>query len=149
MRGKNPLNGLRYSLMIALFVTAPLWCCWGQPGAAASPEEQPTEVTEEVTTEEVKRFLDPTTMINSIGYVFQANFLIKDVELFTHRIKPEIAFTHWTAVWADIPIQHFSIPGEDDPAGEGPLVTALAAARGASSRASALARPKMPDLAAA
>jgi hypothetical protein len=69
-----------------------------------------------VTTAEVKKFLDPTSMVNRVEYTFQANFLIKDVELFTHRIRPMIAFTHWTAVWADIPIHHFSIPGGDDPA---------------------------------
>jgi hypothetical protein len=119
MKPGNLRNWLRSGLLIAVLLIAPVWFCWGQTGAAASPEEQPTEVTEEVTTEEVKRFLDPTTMINSIGYDFQANFLINDAELFTHRIKPEIAFTHWTAVWADIPIHHFSIPGGDDPAGIG------------------------------
>lgn len=72
--------------MIVIFITALVWCYWGQSPAAASPEEQPTEANEEVTTEEVKRFLDPTVLINQIGYEFQANFLIKDVELFTHQI---------------------------------------------------------------
>jgi hypothetical protein len=72
-----------------------------------------------VTTAEVKQFLDPTNLVNRVEYSFQANFLIRDVELFTHRIRPVFAFTHWTAVWADIPIRHYSIPGGDDPAGIG------------------------------
>jgi hypothetical protein len=98
----------------------PVCYSWAQTReATASPEEPISPPKEQVTTAEVKRFLDPTIMINSIDYSFQANFLIKDVELFTHRIRPMIAFTHWTAVWAKIPIHHFSIPGGDDPAGIG------------------------------
>jgi hypothetical protein len=122
MNLENLRYGLRSGLWIVVLVTAPVCYCWGQPKAGASPEEQATEVSEEVTTEEVKQFLDPTIMINAIEYSFQANFLIKDVELFTHEIRPMIAFTHWTAVWADIPIQHFSIPGVYDPAGIGDVV---------------------------
>ena len=114
------MNVLRTSLLIAIFIIAPVWRCWGQTGdAAASPEEPPPPARQEVTTAEVKRFLDPTIMVNRIRYRFQANFLLRDVELFTHRIRPVFAFTHWTAVWADIPIRHYSLPGGDDPAGIG------------------------------
>jgi len=113
---------MRKKLLSALAVVAMLIvpvCSWGQAGAEASPEEPTTAGSEHVTTEEVKRFLDPTRMINRIGYDFQANFLIRDVELFTHRIRPVIAFTHWTAVWAEIPVHHFDTTGGSNPAGIG------------------------------
>ena len=42
---------------------------------------------EEVTTEEVRRFLDPTRMINRIGYAFQMNYLPADIELMTHKVR--------------------------------------------------------------
>jgi len=111
---KESLAGLTVVALLALPVYS-----WGQVDAEASPEDPASGAKEEVTTGEVKRFLDPTIMINRIGYDFQANFLINDVELFTHKISPEVAFTHWTAVWAEIPIRHLSTPGGDDPAGIG------------------------------
>jgi len=116
---KNRVNGLRFGLLIVIFIIAPVWCCCAQTGGAASPEEPASEDREQMTTAEVKRFLDPTIMINRVGYDFQANFLIGDVDLFTHRIRPVVALTHWTAVWAEIPIHHFSTPDESNPAGIG------------------------------
>ncbi len=116
---KNPVDALRSGLLIAIFFIAPACCCWAQTGGGTSPEEPASAARQEVTTAEVKRFLDPTMMINRVGYDFQANFLIRDVDLFTHRIRPVIAFTHWTAVWARIPIHHFSTPDGSNPAGIG------------------------------
>ena len=65
---------------------------------------------EEVTTEEVKKFLDPTVMIHSFGYSFGANYLPGSTELYAHTLQPTWAFSHWTAVWADIPLLHLAQP---------------------------------------
>jgi hypothetical protein len=73
----------------------------------------------ELTTEDVRRFIDPTLMISAVDYSFQANYLPQDIELFTHRIAPFWAVNDRTGFWADIPIRKFSIPNAPGPSGIG------------------------------
>ena len=69
-------------------------------GSAKSPEASPPAgsrsrtLVQEVTVDEVKRFLDPTLMINRLEYRFQANFLPDDVRLFTNQFRPYYAANH-------------------------------------------------------
>ena len=76
-------------------------------------------LVQEVTVDEVKRFLDPTLMINRLEYWFQANFLPDDVRLFTNQFRPYYAANHSNAFWARIPIHDFSIPNGEGPVGIG------------------------------
>ena len=76
---------------------------------------------EAVSVPEVKRFLDPTRMINRLEYTFQANFLPNDVKLFTNRLRPWYAINHSSAVWVRVPIHDFSIPNQDFPVGIGDI----------------------------
>jgi hypothetical protein len=79
-------------------------------------------VIEDVTPEEVKRFLDPTIMINGFSYTFSANFLVPDARLFTHTLEPTWAVAHWTAFWARIPVENLSIPDQDVPSSVGDVL---------------------------
>jgi len=72
-----------------------------------------------VSNEDVKRFLDPTQLINSFDYSFQASILPLGMEAYTHRLSPTWALGHRTAVWAEVPMTHFSSPGEAGSASAG------------------------------
>ena len=88
--------------------------------ATANPSQE-SEV-EEVTPADVKRFIDPTRLINSLDYNFTASFLPGDLKLYSHTLSPVWALSDWTAVWADIPYSHFSFPEEQAPSGVGDVV---------------------------
>jgi len=75
--------------------------------AAVDPARE-KKFIEQLSTEEVKRFLDPTLMISRIEYKFQANFLPNDNELYTHRLRPWYAINNSTAVWMRLPYLSFS-----------------------------------------
>ncbi len=75
----------------------------------------------DVSVPEVKRFLDPTRMINRLEYAFQANFLPNDARLFTNRFRPWYAINHSSAVWVRVPLHDFSIPNQDTPVGIGDI----------------------------
>ncbi len=68
------------------------------------------KLIEEVTTDEVKRFLDPTLMISRLSYDFQMSFLPGDAELITHRIRPWYALNNSNAFWADVSYHVYSFP---------------------------------------
>jgi hypothetical protein len=76
-------------------------------------------IVEDVSTEDVKQFLDPTVMNDVLEYRFQANFLPQDTKLFSHLPYIGYSLNHWTAVWAEIPILDFSIPDTNAPSGIG------------------------------
>ena len=77
---------------------------------------------EEVTAEDVKRFLDPTRMISSVDYNFRANFLPADFRLFSHKVSSSWAINHWTAFWAEVPFLHSSGLTTDLPSGVGDVL---------------------------
>jgi hypothetical protein len=69
---------------------------------------------EEVTAQEVKRFLDPTLMITKLEYSFTTNFLPLETRLFQHTARPWYALNHSNAVWVDVPFNHYSTPSGKD-----------------------------------
>lgn len=77
------------------------------------------QTSEELSANDVRRFIDPTQMISGVDYSFQANFLDKGGELYTHRVAPFWAVNNWTGFWADVPLLHSAIPGRSGPAGIG------------------------------
>ena len=77
---------------------------------------------EDVTTEDVKQFLDPTVMNSVLEYRFQGNYLPGDLRLFTNKVYVGWSLAHWTAVWAEVPIHDFSLPDEPAPAGVGDVL---------------------------
>jgi len=78
----------------------------------ADEEEDGTRrrLIEEVTPEEVKRFIDPTLMISRLSYDFQVNFLPGEAELMTHKIKSWYAVNKSNAIWVDVPYLTYSFP---------------------------------------
>ena len=84
--------------------------------APALAQSQSTSLIEDVTTEDVKRFLDPTRMVNAIEYSFLINKLPGDTTLYTNRFYGGWSINHWSALWIEAPIQDFSVPGERIPA---------------------------------
>jgi hypothetical protein len=74
-------------------------------------------VIEDVSAEDVKKFLDPTVMNDVLEYRFQANFLPQNTKLFSHRPYVGYSLNHWSAVWAEVPYWHFSTPGTHAPSG--------------------------------
>ena len=93
-----------------LLLTAPV--AWGQG----------KNDKEEVTTEDVKQFLDPTVMINSLDYTFTANFVPSSIQVYSHRISPFWAVNRWTGFWAEIPYQDFNVPDGADTSGFGDIL---------------------------
>ena len=90
------------------------------PAAAQDSEPEPRKrLVQEVTTDDVKRFLDPTRMISRLSYDFQMNYLPADVELMTHRVRPWVALSNSHAVWVEIPYLDFSLPIPGGPSGLG------------------------------
>jgi hypothetical protein len=96
------------------------------PGAARSStpsnSNRPQSVIEDVTPEDVKRFLDPTILINSFGYSFTASYLGQDARLYTHKLEPVWAVGHWNAFWAEVPVEKLSIPDRDVPSTVGDVL---------------------------
>ena len=95
-------------------------------GSAKSPADstpsagsRSRKLVQEVTVDDVKRFLDPTLMISRLDYNFQANFLPDDVRLLTNQFRPFYAANNSNAFWARIPIHDFSIPNGEGPVGIG------------------------------
>ncbi len=76
---------------------------------------------EDVSVSDVKKFLDPTRMINRLEYTFQANFLPNDARLFTNKFRPWYAFNNWSAAWVRVPLHDFSIPNQEAPGGIGDI----------------------------
>ncbi len=105
-----------------------LIACATRPGLAAAEDDpadlspdRPRQIIEEVSTSEVKRFLDPFRMINRVEYKLQANYLPQSVELYTNRIRPWIALNNSNAVWIRVPYRQFSLPNADGPSGIGDI----------------------------
>ncbi len=98
--------------MSGLLVSAALF----QTGLLAQDSE-PDSIIEDVTPEDVKKFLDPTVMNNVLEYRFQANFFPQETKLFSHRPYIGYSLNYWSAVWAEVPIWDFSVPGIDAPSG--------------------------------
>jgi hypothetical protein len=102
--------------MLNVLTTLALLCssmAWAQSDDPSSREE--------VTTEDVKTFLDPTVMINSLDYSFQADFLPSSIKAYTNKFGPFYAVNRWTGFWADIPIQHFTAPDGEGRSGVGDI----------------------------
>ncbi|RKZ13868.1 hypothetical protein DRQ53_12690 [bacterium] len=62
----------------------------------------------DVSTEDVRRFLDPTVMISKLEYRYQANHLPDDFDVYTHKLRPWIALNNGNAVWARVPFARLS-----------------------------------------
>jgi len=77
---------------------------------------------EEVTIEDVKKFLDPTVIINSFDYTFTANFLPFETKAYEHKIRPFWALNHWTGFWAELPYQDINGPDDAGASGVGDLL---------------------------
>ena len=69
----------------------------------------------DVSPEDVKRFIDPTRLVNSFAYTFEASFLPLDVELYNHTVRPLWALSHWTAVWAEVALHALLDPRRAGP----------------------------------
>jgi hypothetical protein len=67
--------------------------------SGSAPAEQP-----EVSTAEVKRFLDPTTIVTGLDYTFSFNSLANG-KLFRHLFGPGWAINESQILFADVPIQ--------------------------------------------
>ena len=77
------------------------------------------KLIEEVTTDDVKRFLDPVQMISRLSYIFQASSLPSDIKLYSHIVAPWYAINSWSAAWAQIPYRQFSFPDRNGVSGIG------------------------------
>jgi hypothetical protein len=96
-----------------------------RPASKSRSQPEPKEsqpFIEELTPEDVKRFLDPTLMINGLGYSFTANHLLQNTKLYTHNLEPMWAVNHWTAFWAKIPFNKLSIPDQETPTAVGDIL---------------------------
>jgi hypothetical protein len=81
-----------------------------------------SSIIEDVSPEDVKKFIDPTVMNDVLEYRFQANFLPQDIKLFSHRPYIGYSLNYWSAVWAEVPFLDFSIPNTDAPSGVGDIL---------------------------
>jgi hypothetical protein len=93
---------------------------------AAEAESAPDIVrrdkfVEKVTVKEVQRFLDPTRMINRMGYTFQANYLPSNVKLFSHSLRPWVVLSNRHALSVRIPYTDISLSDSDGPSGFGDI----------------------------
>lgn len=92
------------------------------PAAAQETHPEPVKkLVEPVTTDEVKRFLDPTRMISKLEYKFQMNYLPSDINLATHKFRPWIALHNRHAVWAEVPLLNYNDALPGGPAGLGDI----------------------------
>jgi len=104
----------RYQHLIAALIISILFGVL-QTGLLAQSSQKP--LIENVSPEDVKKFLDPTIMYNVLEYRFQANFLRQNTKLFSRRPYVGYSLNHWSAVWAEVPYWHFSSPGTAAPSG--------------------------------
>ena len=88
--------------------------------AAALPAQEASE-SDTLTVADVRRFLDPTVMINRFEYRFQANYLPGDVQIYSHRTRPWIALNSRSAAWIGIPWINVSLPDGSGNSGIGDL----------------------------
>jgi len=88
---------------------------------AESDPNREKKFIEELSLDEVKRFLDPTLMVSRFEYKFQANYLANDIELYTNRLRPWYAINHNNAVWLDLPYLSYSIPNGSGQSGVGDI----------------------------
>ena len=101
-------------LLIALLLSTTLLPAQTDSGTAVSVSDKP-----ELSTQDVRNFIDPTLMISSIEYSFQSNFLLDGIKAYTHKVTPFWAVNHWSGFWAVVPYSKFSIPGEKGPSSIG------------------------------
>lgn len=87
-----------------------------------SADDSETFRIEDVAPEDVKKFLDPTVMNNVLEYTFQANFLPQQTRLYSHKPYIGYSLNYWSAIWAEVPIRDFSVPGADAPSGIGDVL---------------------------
>jgi hypothetical protein len=88
------------------------------PGALRAQEASESDT---LTVEDVRRFLDPTVMVNRFEYRYQANYLPGDVQISSHRTRPWIALNSWSAAWIRIPWVNVSLPDGSRNSGVGDL----------------------------
>jgi len=79
-------------------------------GRAEGAAAQAGEEGDTLTLSEVRRFLDPTVMVNRFEYRFQANYIPGDVQIYSHRARPWIALNSWSAAWVRVPWIDVSLP---------------------------------------
>jgi len=89
------------------------------PAVAVAAQEASESDT--LTVADVRRFLDPTVMVNRLEYRFQANYLPGDVQLYSHRTRPWIALNSRSAAWIGIPWINVSLPDGSRNSGIGDL----------------------------
>lgn len=104
------------SLIVATSSHSPAQEGTGEPDSGGT-----NRLIEEVSTEEVKLFLDPTQLIHRLGYAFELSYLPSDIELIAHRVSTQVGIRNSMAVWADISVLDFNIPGQGGPTGLGDL----------------------------
>ena len=95
----------------------------GRPQSTAAQTGEPQEAAEAdtLTVDDVRRFLDPTVMVNRLEYRFQANYLPGDVQIDSHRTRPWLALNSWSAAWVRIPWVNVSLPDGSGNSGIGDL----------------------------
>ena len=89
--------------------------------AAVTLPVQEASQSDTLTVDDVRRFLDPTVMINRLEYRFQANYLPGDRQLYSHHTRPWIALNSWSAAWVRIPWINVSLPDGSGDSGVGDL----------------------------
>ncbi len=92
----------------------------GALSAVTLPAQEASE-SDTLTVADVRRFLDPTVMINRFEYRFQANYLPGDVQIYSHRTRPWIALNSRSAAWIGIPWINVSLPDGSGNSGIGDL----------------------------
>ncbi len=102
--------------------------CWSSPCAilllalaAISLPAQEASESDTLTVEDVRRFLDPTVMINRFQYQFQANYLPGDVRISSHVTRPFVALNSRSAMWLSIPWINIALPDGSGHSGIGDL----------------------------
>ncbi len=88
---------------------------------AVALSAQEASESDTLTVADVRRFLDPTVMINRFEYRFQANYLPGDVQIYSHRTRPWIALNSRSAAWIGIPWINVSLPDGSGNSGIGDL----------------------------
>ena len=114
----------RYLICIA-FTACLASMVWSQEPEGHEPADTiqlPTDsvikrgkLIEKVTVSEVKRFLDPTRMVNRIEYDVQATDLAPGARLYRHQARAWIALNNSHAIWLRIPYVHLSMSSGSSP----------------------------------
>ncbi len=99
-------------LAVALLPTPGLW-------AQASEADQ---FLQDVTPEDVARFIDPTVMRSSLDYSFAANHLLLGSRLNTHRLEAFYAANSWSGAWVGLPLHTLSSPSRPTTTGVGDVL---------------------------